>query len=92
MTGLRGVVPNPSAGRVQIPFGLREPGTVAFEVVDMAGRLVARLPGRHWEAGAGSLGWEGRTSNGTQVGTGIYFVQMLLDGRRAGVGRLALVG
>jgi hypothetical protein len=90
-TGLRGVAPNPSAGRVQIQFALGEAGAVAFEVVDMAGRMVARIPGRRWEAGTWSVGWDGRTSRGTQAAPGIYFVQMRVDGRRVGLGRLALI-
>jgi hypothetical protein len=90
-TGLRGVVPNPSAGQVQIRFAVREPGAVAFDVVDMAGRVVARIPGRRWEAGTWSVAWDGRTSRGTQAAPGIYFVQMRMDGRRVGLGRLALI-
>ncbi|MEK7329596.1 MAG: FlgD immunoglobulin-like domain containing protein, partial [Candidatus Eisenbacteria bacterium] len=91
VTGLRGVAPNPSAGRVQIQFALREPGAVAFEVLDMAGRVVARIPGRRWEAGTWSVGWDGRSSRGTPAAPGIYFVQMRVDERRVGLGRLALI-
>jgi hypothetical protein len=91
LTGLRGVAPNPSAGRVRIQFALHEPGAVAFEVVDMAGRMVARIPGRRWEAGTWSVDWDGRTSRGTQAAPGIYFVQMRVDERRVGLGRLALI-
>jgi hypothetical protein len=90
-TGLRGVAPNPSAGRVQIQFALREPGAVGFEVLDMAGRVVARLPGRRWEAGTWSVGWDGRSTRGTLAAPGIYFVQMRVDERRVGIGRLALI-
>ena len=90
-TGLRGVAPNPSAGRTQIQFALRQPGEVGFDVVDMAGRVVTRIPGRHWEAGTWSVAWDGRTSRGTPAAAGIYFVQMRVDGRRVGLGRLALI-
>jgi hypothetical protein len=34
-TGLRGVGSNPSIGRVQLRFALREPGAVTFDVMDM---------------------------------------------------------
>jgi hypothetical protein len=90
-TGLRGVAPNPSAGQVQIQFAMREAGAAAFDVLDMAGRVVARIPGRQWEAGTWSVGWDGRSSRGTQAAPGIYFVQMRVDGRRVGLGRLALI-
>ncbi len=89
--GLRGVAPNPSAGRVQIQFALREPGEVAFDVLDMAGRMVARIPGRRWEAGAWSASWDGRTARGTPAAAGIYFVQMRVDERRVGLGRVAFI-
>jgi hypothetical protein len=90
-TGLRQVVPNPSAGQVQIQFAMREAGEAAFDVVDMAGRLVARVPGKRWEAGAWSVPWDGRTTRGTPAPPGIYFVQMRVDGQRVGLGRLALI-
>ncbi|MGH7730870.1 MAG: FlgD immunoglobulin-like domain containing protein, partial [Candidatus Eiseniibacteriota bacterium] len=90
-TALRGVVPNPSAGPMQFRFTLGEPGVASFDVLDMAGRLVARLPEQRHEAGTWSAGWEGRTSAGRPAPTGIYFVQMWVDGRRTGLARLALV-
>jgi hypothetical protein len=90
-TGLKGVAPNPSAGAVQIQFAMREAGEASFEVVDMAGRLVARIAGRRWEAGTWSVPWDGRTTRGTAAAPGIYFVQMRVDGSRVGLGRLALI-
>jgi hypothetical protein len=90
-TGLRGVVPNPSAGPIQIQFALREPAAAAFEVLDLAGRMVARIPEQRREAGTWSVGWEGRTSGGRPAPPGIYFVQMRVDGRRVGLARLALM-
>jgi flagellar hook capping protein FlgD len=90
-TGLKGVSPNPSAGRVQIDFAMREPAEAGFDVLDMAGRLVSRIPERRWDAGTWSVNWDGRTSRGTQASAGIYFVQMRVDGRKVGLGRLALV-
>jgi hypothetical protein len=90
-TGLRAVAPNPSAGRVQIQFALGEPAAAGFEVLDLAGRMVARIPEQRHEAGTWSVGWEGRTSGGKPAAPGIYFVQMRVDGRRVGLARLALM-
>jgi hypothetical protein len=90
-TGIRAVAPNPSAGRLQIQFALHDPGVATFEVLDMAGRIVARLPEQRRGAGAWTVGWEGRTTAGTLAPPGIYFVQMRVDGCRVGLGRLALV-
>jgi flagellar hook capping protein FlgD len=90
-TELRAVAPNPSAGRVQIQFALDEPGEAAFEVLDLAGRMVARIPAPRHEVGTWSVDWEGRTSGGTMAAPGIYFVQMRAGGRRVGLARMALV-
>jgi flagellar hook capping protein FlgD len=90
-TGLRAVAPNPSAGAIQIQFALREAGSAMFEVLDMAGRMVARIPEQRRAAGTWSVGWEGRTSGGRPAPPGIYFVQMRVDGRRVGLARIALV-
>ena len=90
-TRLKGISPNPSAGRVQFDFVLHEPGAVAFEVVDMAGRVVAHIAGQRWEAGTWSVGWDGRRGQGTEAPPGIYFVQMRVDGRPVGTSRLALI-
>ncbi|MGH3858751.1 FlgD immunoglobulin-like domain containing protein, partial [Actinokineospora sp.] len=90
-TGLRAVVPNPSAGPMQFRFTLREPAAAGFDVLDMAGRLVARIPEQRHEAGTWSAGWEGRTSTGRRAPPGVYFVQMRVDGRRTGLARLALI-
>jgi hypothetical protein len=90
-TRFKGASPNPSAGRVQLEFSLREPGSVDFDVVDMAGRVVARIPGQRWEAGTWNVTWDGRRSQGTEAPPGIYFVQMRVDGSRVGLSRLALI-
>jgi flagellar hook assembly protein FlgD len=76
---------------VQLDFSLREPGTVSFDVVDMAGRAIAHIPAQRWEAGNWNVAWDGRRNQGVAAPPGIYFVQMLVNGRRAGLSRLALV-
>jgi hypothetical protein len=90
-SGLRNLSPNPAPGRVQIDFGLRDPGEAGFEIFDMAGRRVAGIAGRSWEAGVWSVIWDGRDADGRLLSPGIYFVQMKLDGKPVGMGRLALV-
>jgi len=91
ITGIRGLTPNPSRGRVQIQFAMREAGVASFEIFDMAGRMVAGIPGRRWDPGAWSVEWEGEGSNGSRMSAGIYFVQMKVNSQRVGLGRLALL-
>jgi hypothetical protein len=90
-TGLGAVVPNPSTGPVRIEYALAEAAETSFEVVDMAGRMVARVPAERREAGRWAVGWEGRTTEGRPAPPGIYFVQMRVNGRRVAHARLALL-
>ena len=89
-TGLLRIAPNPASGSVSIQFALREPGPVAFELLDLTGRVVAEIPERAWEAGTWSVSWEGRTARAWPR-QGVYFVRMRVDGRPAGIARLAVV-
>jgi hypothetical protein len=91
MTGIDGVLPNPAHGRAQIKFSMREAGDVSFDVLDMAGRVVSRIPSRHWQPGVWSIDWDARSSAAAPLSTGIYFVQMQVNGRRMGLGRIALI-
>jgi hypothetical protein len=90
-TRLEAVAPNPSTGPVLIQYALAEPAAAGFDVFDMAGRMVARIPEERREPGAWSARWEGLTHEGRPAPPGIYFVQMRVNGRRAGLSRIALV-
>jgi len=90
-TRLMGMSPNPGKGPVAIRFALREPGRVSFQVYDMAGRAVASIPGARWQPGSWSVQWDGRDARGSLLSAGVYFVQMNVNDRRVGFGRLALL-
>jgi hypothetical protein len=90
-TGIRGLAPNPAAGRVQIDFAMQRPGAAAFEIHDMAGRRVASIPSRSFGAGRWSVQWDGQGITGRSVSPGLYFVQMKVDGRTVATRRLALI-
>jgi flagellar hook assembly protein FlgD len=76
---------------VDIRFAMRETGMVSFQIFDMAGRAVASTPTARWQPGTWSTQWDGRDTQGRQAAAGIYFVQMNVNDRRVGMGRLALV-
>src|SRR5439155_24473982 len=59
-TALEAVSPNPAHGGARFAFMLAEPGEVDMDVVDMAGRRIVRLAGRHFEPGRHELPWDGR--------------------------------
>ncbi len=68
--------PNPGRGSTLFRFSLPAAGRVQLEVVDVTGRRVwsdaAELgPGAH------QLRWDARTTDGTRVGSGLYFVRLV---------------
>jgi len=90
-TRLMSFSPNPGRGPVDIHFAMRETGMVSFQIFDMAGRAVASVPTARWQPGNWSTQWNGRDQQGHVLSAGIYFVQMNVNDRRVGMGRLALV-
>jgi hypothetical protein len=74
--GIRSVVPNPTSGSLAIHFGLPSSQSVSFEIIDVAGRVVASVPSSDWDAGWWAHTWNGLASNGNRPPTGVYFVRM----------------
>ena len=73
--------PNPSNGRVVIPYALRQPGPVALAVFDAGGRRVRALVTGERGAGAGEAVWDGLDDNGRAAAPGTYFVRLTAAGR-----------
>ena len=65
--------PNPFNPKTVVVFSIPSASHVTFEVHDAAGRLVATLIDRHMEDGEHSIEWNGVASDGTPVGSGVYF-------------------
>jgi YVTN family beta-propeller protein len=69
--------PNPFRESTEIRFALSQKGEVDATVYDIMGREVSRLAnGRLLDAGAWTLRWDGRWSNGRAAGPGVYFVRV----------------
>jgi len=62
---------------------LERPGRLTIDVVDPAGRRVARLAEGERGAASYSFSWDGRTAGGRRAGAGAYFLRVSLDGRAA---------
>ena len=88
---LAGFSPNPSRGEVRIRFALDREAEVSFQAFDMAGRRVGSPPGGRWSAGYWSVTWDGRGSAGEWLSSGLYFVEMRVDGKAVGRSRVALL-
>ena len=79
--------PNPARAGERVRFLAGEPGVGAFELLDVAGRLVARL-----EAEGGAAEWNMIASDGTRVAPGLYLARAVrADGRRGAGARLIVV-
>ena len=75
---LRPVFPNPSGRRVTLSFALRRESRVTLRVLDLTGRVVARLVDGVLPAGNHERVFEAGSSS-----SGIYFVDLMAAGERA---------
>ena len=80
VTAFAGPRPNPatSAG-TRFAFTLGRPAMVSVTLSDVAGRRVRMLVGE-FEAGPGTLLWDGCDDGGARVGSGVLFAQFKGDG------------
>lgn len=73
---LQGVYPNPSTGVTTIQFDLDESSDVQVVVYDVMGRKVATLVDRPMQSGSHRVRWNGESSTGQPVASGIYFYRL----------------
>ena len=69
--------PNPFNPSTTIGFDLPLAAIVTLTVYDILGREVVRLENRPMGAGYHQAVWDGRTSDGREAPTGIYFAQLV---------------
>lgn len=85
--------PNPGRGVTRI--GLEAPLQAQVEVLilDAGGRLVCTLPANAASAPRREVIWDGRDASGVEVGSGVYFAQIVVggDGARGAAGRILVL-
>jgi hypothetical protein len=70
-------VPNPMNPSTSIPFELPSAAPVSIKIYDVGGRLVRSLLERSaMDAGAHTIRWDGRRTDGQVVGSGIYYIRL----------------
>jgi hypothetical protein len=80
--GLRiAVSPNPARGATRIDWASPVAGAYALDVLDVAGRRIARLGAGWAAAGTRRLTWDGRDERGGAAPPGLYFVRLAMAGR-----------
>ena len=73
--------PNPFAAETRLRFALAEAGRVRLEILDPAGRRVARLVDADLAAGDHTARWDGRDASGRRSAPGVYFARLTLGAR-----------
>jgi hypothetical protein len=77
---LRGVTPNPARGASTVRLALGRDSRIRVQVLDVAGREVARLADGAQVAGEHTFTWSGVTSRGSKAAAGLYLVRISGDG------------
>lgn len=69
-------VPNPSSGQVSFAVDLPRASAVRLEVLDAQGRLVHTIVREERAAGRYRFTWDGTTSNGRRMASGLYYARL----------------
>ncbi len=72
--------PNPSNPTTKISFSLRHGTRIQIHVINVRGQRVITLADAKLAQGKYEIHWNGRNQIGKEVSSGIYFIQMLVDG------------
>ncbi len=72
---LRLLSPNPLKGPVTLSFDVAKATHVSLRIYDVSGRTVANIASGMYNPGRYTLKWNGKTSNGTEISEGIYFIE-----------------
>jgi len=78
--GLSANYPNPFNPTTTIAYGLPEPATVSLKIYSMLGQEVASLVSAFQPAGDFHVVWDGRTSGGSPVVSGMYIYRLSATG------------
>ena len=73
---LDGNYPNPFRDQTMIHFTLSEASEVTVSVYDVMGRQVATLVNQSLTAGSHEMQWNGRSSSGQPLSSGVYFYRI----------------
>jgi hypothetical protein len=73
---LLGNQPNPFERGTTIAFALAEGADVTLDIFDPSGRRIARLREGWLPAGRHQADWDGRTLEGGEAGSGVYFYRL----------------
>ena len=70
-------LPNPFNSSINIHFSLTESQIVDLLVYDIMGKLVSVIYRGYKYKGINKVHWDGKTKEGTELGSGIYFLTIV---------------
>lgn len=73
--------PNPFVGSTEIRLQLPAGGKAQLDVLDVGGRVLARIVDANLEAGGHAFTWDGTNSEGHPVSAGTYFARLRVGER-----------
>jgi len=76
-TRLKGVYPNPFNPNTNIGFELSEKSEIKISIYNVRGQMVRNYPSKTYEAGHGSVAWDGKDDSGNAVSSGVYHIRMI---------------
>lgn len=82
---IRKVFPNPFNPSTKIEFSVPKAAPVSVRVYDVHGREVAKLVDESMSPGVYRVPWNGKTDDGRDLASGIYFAQILSGASRQSV-------
>ena len=80
VTMIRSIHPNPFNPAARIVFDTQARGRARIVIYDTAGRTVALLADRVFDAGRHELEWNGTASGGAHAASGVYFCRLEAGG------------
>lgn len=83
--------PNPVQSYTTLPYALHQGTHVQLRITHQTGQLVRILDQGFQEAGKTAANWDGKTSTGLDVPPGLYFYELIVDGRTAMCRKLVVV-
>lgn len=83
--------PNPFNRETMISFSLKRGGEIDIEIYDQLGRKVATLYSGPANSGDNRVAWDGRSSAGDDLASGIYFYKLRINWGQSVTKRMALL-
>ena len=74
--------PNPFNPKTNITFEINQSGRTKVDIFNIKGQLVKTLLDKHLYVGKHDMVWDGNDTDNRQVGSGVYFYRVVLNGKQ----------